>query len=286
MLMMVVICAVSLFASLPATTRSHISARDALSESVDQRIAGKIPTKASALLSDYPSSWSHGVFKRNPDFWGCDIDFSCVSVWNSARGNLRAGTAISPWHVIFAAHFPLAKGERITFLSNDDQVLSRGIAATKRIGKTDLMIASLDAALPTSIVPAKLLPSGYQKFIHQGGGLPIVSFNQRKEAIVANLMGMSDIPGRHRAFSIQPSKQSDRMSFNKELIAGDSGGPTFLILNKQPILIYIIQAGRAGSGDSPHMVRRELEATMHELHANVMPAYIDFSSYSPLADSL
>jgi len=272
------VCATNLVMTLPTTAAIPVSARDVFIESVDRRIAGKDPARALSLLVDYPATGPSGVFRRNPDFWGAEIDFSCVSVWNSAGGARRAGTAISPWHVVFAGHFPLWKGVRITFLSKDGMPVSCAIAATKRVGGTDLMVASLDAALPPSVAPAKLLPVGYQAYIDQAAGFPVVTFNQRREATVGCLFGMPEWPGRHRGAAFAPRRELDRLAFHRELVSGDSGSPAFLIFGTQPALVYVIQAGKAGSGDSPHLLRKELEFAMRELHDGVGPDYVDFST--------
>lgn len=273
-----------LLAALPAMVAEPIpvSARDVAVKSVDRRIEGKSPERALARFADYPATASKGEFKPNPDFWAKEVDFSCASPWNSAGGNLRAGTAISRRIIIFANHFPMGKGVRVTFVGTDGTPTSCAISDTKRVPGTDLCLGLLDAELPPTVNPAKLLPAGYQQYIGQGGGFPVVTLNQREEAIVANIMAMSDLKNRCRVFGIYPKNFPDRMVFNRELIVGDSGSPAFFIFGTEPVLLYLLQAGMAGSGDSPHMVRELLEKTMSELRPGERPTYFDFSKYEKI----
>ena len=199
-----------------------------------------------------------------------------MSPWNSDRGQLKAGTLISKRHVIFAKHFPIAVGSRIVFVGEDGVACPCRIAATKAIAGSDIMIASLDYEVTPNIHPAKVLPSDYARWIGSGAGLPTVTFNQREELFVNDLDGLATNAFRRFARSYAP-KSYVRTRFRRELIMGDSGNPSFLVVNGEAILLYCLTGGHGGSGAPPHRYRYEIQQAMDELCPGYKLEEFDFS---------
>ena len=243
-----------------------LSASEIATQSVDARIAASDPAVSLSRFVDYPQKglWGDPDFKPNTNFWLKGVDFSCVSPWNSGGGALRAGTAISKRHIIFAKHFPLWKGVRILFVGEDGGVCPCSIEATKVIDKSDIMIGLLNAELTPNIHPAKILPADYEKYIGTGAGLPVVTFNQREEAVVAELFSIKTnsvfrLIDSHKPFM----KTKERKNYCRDIVGGDSGNPAFLIFQNEPLLLYCLKGPNSGPG--LHLYRREIQAAMDEL---------------------
>ena len=246
---------------------------DLATNAVAQRIAGADPAKCLCRFLDYPPDKGKLGFPRclfqdpfppNPDFWLKDVDFSCVSPWNDSCGALRAGTLISKRHIVCAAHFALRKGVRILFTDNDVGVCPCHIAATKVIDGTDIQVAALDADVTPNIRPARILPDDYATYIGNGKGLPVVTFNQHEEAFLTELTAISTNATSRFQGSRAPADKS-RTAFRKPIVVGDSGNPAFLLVGKEPILLYCLKYGGSGSGPALHRYRREIQAAMDEL---------------------
>lgn len=261
--------AVALFAAL--------SAAEVAAQSVDSRIAADC---SSAHLSRFTaistSFWSGDpIFKPNTNFWLRGVDFSCASPWNTAGRNCRAGVAISKRHIIFAKHFPISAGTRIFFVGEDGGVCPCGVDATRTVAdKCDIMIGLLNAEVTPNIHPAKILPGDYEKYIGNCSGLPVVTFNQREEAYVTELISIRTNT-LFRTISSHKPFTKKREHFKQVNENGDSGKPTFLIFNNEPILLYC-QLG-ANSGPGVHLFRKEIQKAMDALCPGYKLEEFDFA---------
>lgn len=228
------------------------SAAHAATHAVDSRIAGKSP--ASALRIFTVQNHAQGVYQRNPDLWCGDLGhLTCISPWNSAGGATRAGTLISPRHVIFAAHYQLEVGSTVRFVKLNGEVVDRQVAA-KLVHPAysphypDLAVALLDSDVPTGIEWARILPAGWATrlpSIAQGNPsfrVASLTLDQEEKALVTDLYWLGA-----RAHFIAPT-DIQRLAFYEEKVGGDSGNPAFLILNGQFVLITVWTYGGAGSG--------------------------------------
>ena len=209
------------------------------------------------------------------DFATNSIDFSCVSPWNDGAGALRAGTLISKRHVIFAKHFPVGKGTRILFVDQEGEVCPCRVTALKPLEKCDIMIGLLDYEVTPSIHPAKILPDDYAKYIGDGKGLPIVTFNQREQAYLSQLGGIST--NATAGYVSNSAATNDAWkAFGGKIIGGDSGNPAFLLIGNEPILLYCLFSGGLGHGPSVFHHRREIQAVMDELCPGYKLEVFDF----------
>lgn len=235
------------------------------------------PAFALGRYLNYPDKARNDEFPPNPRFWAKDIDFSCVSPWNSGGGSLRAGTLISRRHIVFAKHFPLWKGVRILFADGEGAVCPCYVDATREIGKTDIMVGLLNAEVTPNIRPAKILPSDFENYIGDGSGLPSVTFNQREEAFLAEI---ERVPTNGVGFTFSSSigsKRKDWSNLGGWIKTGDSGNPVFMLIGREPVLICCLKCGGYGSGPSLHVYRREIQAAMDELCPGYKLESYDFS---------
>ena len=272
------VCAIILAAALPVF--------DFATNSIANRIAGADPAVCLSRFADYPPSrgklgflrclWEK-PFPANDKFWLKDVDFSCASPWNSAGGAQRAGTLISKRHIAFAKHFPLWKDVRIVFVGKDGAICPCYVERTKGIEKSDIMIGLLNAEVTPNIHPAKILPPDYEKYLGDGEGFPVVTFNQKEQLFLTelDLMKTMAYPLRQAA-SHNPKKENWRR-FREPIVGGDSGNPAFLLIGDSPILLYCLKSGGCGSGHAYHLFRSEIQAAMDELCPGYKLESFDFS---------
>lgn len=213
------------------------------------------------------------------NFWAKDFDFSCVSPWNSASGRLRAGTAISPRHVVFANHFPVVSGARMIFIGEDGGVCPCTLAKTARVGTTDIIIGALDYDLTPNIKPAKVMPKDWLEHVAGVTNFPTVTFTQNETLLYSEFVltstNFSYLALRNRAPDHEPIElQGPRGSIAvpEEAIqrhgmirVGDSGNPAFMVWKGEPVLMYCLLNGGAGSGPWLHLRLKEIQETMDEL---------------------
>ena len=254
---------------------------DWATNSIAQRIAGVDPAVSLSRFADYPPSKGKLGFPRclwekpfpaNEKFWLKDVDFSCASPWSDECGAVRAGTLISKRHIIFAKHFSLWKGCRVLFADRQGEVCPCRVAATKAFEKCDIMIGSLDYEVTPNIRPAKILPEDYAKWIGDGKGLPIVTFNQREQVLLSECRGITS-----NSVSNAASTNSTWKALGGKIVTGDSGNPAFLLIGSEPILLYCLHTGGVGHGPAIHAHRREIQKAMDELCPGYMLEVFDFS---------
>lgn len=247
-----------------------------LSESVDSRLKTADPSNGVARFSGYPSGAAQDKFRPNPLFWAKDVDFSCASPWNSQCGAFRAGTLVSKRHVIFAKHFPVGEGARMSFVDNEGRVCACRIVKMKPIKSADIMVGLLDYEVTPNIHPAKILPVDYERYLGDCDRLPIATFNKREELTVSDWRPPPTNVVWYAARGKEPT-DARRFAFRCWAVPGDSGNPAFFIAGREPILLYTLQGGMYGAGSSMHVFRREIQAAMDELCPGYKLEVFDFS---------
>ena len=226
------------------------TALSVLARSVDARLAGKTPSTALPYFLGYPalvSGTQTNALAANLGCWAADVDFSCESPWNDEAKNRKSGTLVSPIHMLLANHHkPPEPGTNFWFRAPDGTVHVRSIQAKRRIVSTpdtDLVVALLDAPLPPTIAPAKILPENFREHLGSGLGLPAVSLDQEGKILVSEIVDLAtdELP-EHGLPSFATSRvplDPTRAKFYETLVAGDSSNPKFLLLEDQPILLSI-----------------------------------------------
>jgi hypothetical protein len=159
-------------------------------------------------------------------------------------------------------------GAKVYFRGTDGKGYSRELVATNQVSITDLTVGLLDEDLPLSVHPAYVLADDFEKYIGNGAGLPVVSFDYEEKAIVAELAA---IPGKSKAAYVRsrPPISPLRKLFYEPIIQGDSGNPCFLIMNQDPILLYTLHSGGAGGGPSIVHLKSMIQYQMD----NLKPGY-------------
>jgi hypothetical protein len=223
------------------------------------------------------------TFIRNPACWASGIDLTCASPWNSTGGLQRAGTLISPRHVLFCEHadFHPAVNASIKFVSQDGAVVTRTITALETHPQyislyPDITIGVLDSDVPASISFAKVLPDDWAEYLPNLAvrqTVPILRLNQQERATTAGLWRLS--VGRFSC--VAPAPAGD---YYEPIVVGDSGNPVFLIVNAQPILVGTFTFGGAGSGTFVSAHIAAINTMMDDLGGGYTLTEADLSAFS------
>ena len=216
-----------------------------LSDQVDSRIDN---TMSMASNGKIYSTQDHAtpLYVRNTSLWCSDIDLTCISPWNSRGSNTRAGTLVTPRHVLNAAHYPLYIGDTLRFIAGDGTVHTRTITgATNQPSYvnlvTDIRLYTLDSDLPAAIAPCTVMPADEAGYLvnNEDNRPAALLLDQEEKALIGDFKGTS-------AFNF-PS-DADRLIFSESIADGDSGNPAFLILSGSLVLVTVWTFGGGGSG--------------------------------------
>jgi hypothetical protein len=186
------------------------------------------------------------IFERNPNVWCAEMDFTGCSPWNSHDGPRRAGTLVTPRHVLFSTHYGIPINSTIIFVTSANEVISRTVIATT-IAHNDISVGMLDSDVPSSIKHYKVLPTDYRKYATPG--VPVIEFTQRETALLAIYEGttISTYDYGLVYFSCYgiPFNPAQQLWYNT-IIIGDSGNPTFFYIDGEEILASLFYYPFAG----------------------------------------
>lgn len=203
-----------------------------------------------------------GIYTRNAGLWAADVDLTCISVFCNYSGGSTTGTLIASRYALFATHYQPDVGNRVDFVTTGNVTVS-GLVQSKR-DVTDyygLTVVKFTAALPSTITPAKCIPSDFWKKIPgritrdilwtgaylllSGSELPMV-FPVRHSGSLALCVGKGywlALPSSFNAdasvaFSsaIEPVN-AVRDEYYQVPVIGDSGGPLFLLDSAGLVLV-------------------------------------------------
>ena len=259
-----------------------VSQKESLEEhatkQVESRLQGKDPTSSKNIFSlmDHNSA----KYERNPQGWAQDLDLSPISPWNSAGANRLAGTLVSPKHIVYATHYQMPIGAKIRFVTGNNQVVERtltGKISPSVIQNTyfpDITVGVLDSDVPEAIGFAKILPTNWQQHLNPNGfRVPCLALDQEEKALVSDLFHLS-----RSAVFTYPNRQKSR-EFSESIVAGDSGNPAFMVVDKQLVLITIWTFGDAGSGTFITNQKDEINRAMAELGGGYQLQEIDLGGF-------
>lgn len=234
--------------------------------SIDQRIINTTPAVGLQIFDIQSHNANPPAYQRNINCWAADLDLTCISPWNSTGANKRAGTLISPRHIIFAAHYQISTGSTIRFVDKDNNLVTRTISATKAHPAyspyyPDLVIGLLNEEVPPTISYAKVLPDDWSSYLPSETGLPTLCLDQEEKALVTDLRYLN---ANGRSYFQAPT-DSTRLGFHENKISGDSGNPAFLIIDSQLVILTVWTFGGAGSGTSITALKSDINTMMTEL---------------------
>lgn len=218
---------------MPPAPTSALSV-SAIRDDSDYRFSVVSGTRATPeIFSSYdpggPSLWASNFTLR--------LNFTGIA-WDDSR----TATLVSPLHVVMAAHYQRPVGSSLVFHDSGGKPQRRTLVAVEKIGIADVAVGRLDAPLPASVKPYRLLPpsADHGQLV---GCLAVITDQHRR----AFLHEVAHIQGNGCSFRMPPaSRVSPHLV--KNLVSGDSGNPAFLLVGGELVLIETHTGGGPGIG--------------------------------------
>ena len=264
----------------------------AIKEDVDTML---VPGLTMATNGKVYSTQDHATpnYVRNTNLWCADYaqQLTCASPWNSQNAHLKAGTAITPQHIVLARHYQVAIGTSFRFIGLDGTVYTRSVigkATDSRYSwpQYDLTVYTLDSPLPAAITPAKILPADWEdQFDYLSYNRPpLVMFDQEEKALATTIGGGGSVAG---YFDGATPTDPIHSIFYEPLIGGDSGNPMFLLYDGDAILCAALSDIAVSGWDiavtSPNIESLIVDAdTNAGVSTGYVPTRVDFSAFPAL----
>lgn len=208
-------------------------------------------------------SYQNKAISRWSEDWPWQLDFSGVS-WDSPK----TATAITPRHVVMAAHFQRKAGDRITFHDRKGRPHSRTlikVVPLRQMGTPcDVSVGLLDTPVPRS-VRTYPLPEINQAGSENLIGASAVITGHRRDVDFRRILRFA---GNSVVFQMHPSRGN---LSGHAVITGDSGNPSFLLCKGELVLIETHTTGGAGAG--PYYGHPEIQNAILKVVAQTDPTY-------------
>lgn len=207
-------------------------------------LAARINSGTRAMIPNKPGkNWVFDAYVSadSPDVawsrsWTKKIDFSGVA-WD----NPRSLTLISPRHALMAKHYQRRPGSMVIFHDRKGDEVPRAIVGIAEIAGTDLAVVLLHDDVPKNVKTYRVLEPSASYNESLTGALVLVTDKQR----LVHVHEVRIAIGRSIVF-----KKADEIdaAFYENLVTGDSGNPSFVWLNGEPILVETHTTGGPGAG--------------------------------------
>jgi hypothetical protein len=246
------------------------------SDNIDSRITEVTTENASTYKPIFSTrNDATATYIRNTGSWVYGLDLTPMSVYNSDLGSRKAGTLISPRHIIFAEHYTIANGSKIRFVTSDNVVVERTLVSSIN-PVSDIRVGVLDSDVPETISFAKIFPAEWTSYIPGlSFGVPCFYTDQEKKALVNVLYN-----GQNSSFGfIPPTDQyPHRAALYETLIGGDSGSPAFMIVNDELVILTTWQY--SGSGPNFTFFKDQINTAMTSLGGGYQLQEVDLSGFT------
>lgn len=200
--------------------------------------------------------------------WVKKFDASGIS-FNSTR----AGTLVTPSHVVVATHYQHAMGSKLVFHDRMGNREERTVIARKKV-KGDCAVALLDKPLPWNFTPYPLLK-------HRAG----IEKELEREFVFVTDKNRRLFVHQARAFDadkvVLKFDEKEKIGYGKDLQKGDSGNPAFVMVGGKPVLFET--HSKAGSGGliigvfygNPDL-QKALESAIKEVGGKGKVSYVEW----------
>lgn len=194
-------------------------------------------------------------FIFNQDNWlvSGGVDLTCYAAKPSDG---RARALITPRHMIGTEHlgYQIAIGGDAWFVDNSNTLYKRTVLDKESIeGVADAVIYLLNSDLPQSITPCKVADNidNYTKELNNRW--PVIATNQDEMTLIREAYRRTNA-----VFTESygpPVKNPARIALTKNLRAGDSGGPVFVLVNGELCLISAHTSSAGGTSYSRYITQ-------------------------------
>ncbi len=191
---------------------------------------GFLPEKAEkGALFQYYQPNSGSKWRNN---WTSHLDLTGVS-WNDPR----TATLIAPSYVVMAAHFIRPSTVPVIFHDKQGNRHERLIGAVRTLSVGDIAVAKLNRPLPPEIKCYRFASTAEATV-----GRPVIVSDQTNTLSVHRLAAISGAVVQFDYFTnLNPV-------YRRNLIVGDSGNPSFLLVNGDLHLLETHTTGGPGAG--------------------------------------
>jgi len=129
------------------------------------------------------SNWSTDLndITENDSLWCADVELSGLTAIASTTAEIRSAELISPRHIAGATHH---RPTEVSFLGDDGVIVTRTVSSWTAVenkpesgqtGDSDLSIGYLDAAVPSTVHPLKVLPANWESYLPNADkGVPVL----------------------------------------------------------------------------------------------------------------
>ncbi|MDE0836067.1 MAG: hypothetical protein OSA84_06920 [Akkermansiaceae bacterium] len=212
------------------------------------------PAKSDPAI--FGSYKSHGN-SRLADGWTRSMDMSGVSF-----NDVRTATLITPRHVVMAKHYSRNAADPVIFHDRGGKRIERKLIGFSAAAG-DVMVGLLDEPVPGNYHSYALPATGSD--VAGLIGKPVIVSDQKRSLFVHLIarIGGGIIVFRHDG--------REAHGWGKNLIVGDSGNPSFVIVGKELVLVETHTAGGPGSG--PYYGDPAVQASVRAAVAKLDPVY-------------
>ncbi len=191
------------------------------------------------------------------DGWTRGMDMSGVSF-----NDTRTATLITPRHVLMAKHYSRAASDPVIFHDRNGKRIQRkliGFAA----GQGDVMVGLLDEPVPSNYHSYALPSTGSN--VSTLVDKPVIVSDHKRNLFVhlVSAVGAGKI--------IFKQDESDLHGWGKNLVVGDSGNPSFVIVGSELVLVETHSTGGPGAG--PYYGDPAVQVAVRQAVAKLDPSY-------------
>ncbi|ESO82604.1 hypothetical protein LOTGIDRAFT_155618 [Lottia gigantea] len=274
---------------LPPLNYFEINLYHSIARSIDDRLElskarGITSEKAKPIYSK--QDHTNKIYIRNSDCWAYGLDLTPISPWNSNHGVRKAGTLVTRRHLLWARHYNIPVGTTIRFVALNNTVVERKIAAIKFVNHSskghesfwgrDIVVGMLDRDVPDGISFSKVMPKDITEFRpNSNTRLPVLSTDFEEKALVTDFSYY-----RNTGIGLRiPATGSIENEYYESKIVGDSGNPSFFIINDELVLLFVFTSGGAGGGTSINHYYDEINRLMKEEGSQYQLTPIDLNKF-------
>lgn len=190
------------------------------------------------------------------DGWTRGMDMSGVSF-----NDTRTATLITPRHVVMAKHYARPAAAPVIFHDRTGKRIQRKLIGFAP-GAGDVMVGLLDEPVPSNYRPYPL-PAVLDAYALLDE--PVIVSDQNRNLFVHLIasIGNGTIAFKHDT--------TERHGWSKNLVVGDSGNPSFMIVGNELVLVETHTTG--GSGAGPFYGDAAVQQSVRQAVQKLDPAY-------------
>ncbi len=191
------------------------------------------------------------------DGWARSMDMSGVSF-----NDTRTATLITPRHVVMAKHYSRGAAEPVIFHDRGGKRIERKLIGFAPAAG-DVMVGLLDEPVPSNYTsyPLPSPASDISRLVDQ----PVIVSDQNRSLFVHLV---ARVGGGMIAFK---QDERDMYGWGKNLVVGDSGNPSFLIVGNKLVLVETHTTGGPGAG--PYYGDPTVQASVRAAVKKLDPTY-------------